>query len=765
MTVRYVAALTAIVLIVLGAYRFVDQTLAHNASSGITIDLAGQQRMLSQKITKAALSLRHATMPEQRAAHYQELISAYDLWQRSHTALRTADGTLGIIKAPSSATQVLFDELTPSLNAISEAVATIRADFDDHSFGAPSPDAEQAISVISDQEDVFLALMHRIVGRYAAESEARLSHMMHIITVISSVLLLTLAFIAYFVFRPMVNQVAGSMKALEENNDHLSLANNALQKATEAARSAVKAKSTFLANMSHEIRTPMNGVIGMTTLLMDTDLDNEQRDFVETIRMSGDQLLTIINDILDFSKIEAGKIELEEQPFQLYSSVEASLELLAHSASKKGLELGYQIAPNVPMTVQGDVTRVRQILFNLLSNAIKFTEEGEVIVSVDCEAKTDGQHEIHVAVRDTGIGIPEKAQQRLFQSFSQVDASTTRKYGGTGLGLAISLKLANLMGGDMWFESEVGVGTTFHFTFLAEPVAETRRVGFTVDSPLQGKRVLMVDDNETNLNILNRLLQRWGLHTAAYTHAQNALDDLENAAPFDVAVLDLTMPDIDGIELAQRLRAHPRTAEIPLILLSSATTADLPGGLFEARLMKPAKHSALRRVLEEAVEDKDAAPNQVGSRVTFRPSPTPTLVEAKQTPVLLVEDNMINQKVGRRLLDRMGYHVDIANDGLEALEALERQVYPLVFMDIHMPNMDGYEATTAIRERFSEHEVRIVAMTANAMEGDREACLEAGMDDYVSKPINKSDLERALAEFEVWHQQASVPAEETLAQA
>ncbi|MEM6647440.1 MAG: response regulator [Bacteroidota bacterium] len=746
MQIRYAAAFFVIVLITATTYWFVDQTMLRNAGSAHTVDVAGRQRMLSQKIAKSALALRVAQTPTERAIHYEELTGAHELLTTSHAALRAADGTLNIHFAPSDRINTLFDALMPSFTAIDDAIAIIRGSVDED--GALTSTGQRAAMRIAQQEDAFLTTMNQIVNMYAAESETELLHFLRIAAFLEGGLLLLLGGIGVLLFR---TQTRESIKILEDRNAHLSLTNDALQKATEAARSAVQAKSTFLANMSHEIRTPMNGVIGMTTLLMDTKLNEEQRDFVDTIRMSGDQLLTIINDILDFSKIEAGKIELEEQPFQLYSSVEASLELLAHSAAKKGVELGYQFAPNVPMTVKGDVTRVRQILFNLLSNAIKFTDEGEVIVSVGCEAKADGQHEIHVSVRDTGIGIPEAAKQRLFQSFSQVDASTTRKYGGTGLGLAISLKLAHLMGGDMWFESEVGVGSTFHFTFTVEALAETRRIGFTVDSPLRDKRVLMVDDNATNLDILDRLLQRWGVHTAAYTHAQDALDDLENTAPFDVAVLDLSMPDIDGIELAQRLKAHPRTADVPLILLSSATTVDMPQGLFEARLMKPARHKALRRVLEAAVQIDDAGPNDAGSRVTFR-SDDARQPTAKRAPVLLVEDNMINQKVGRRLLDRLGYHVDIANDGVEALAALERTTYPLVFMDIHMPNMDGYEATAAIRERFGSDRVRIVAMTANAMEGDREACLEAGMDDYVSKPIHKGDLERALADFEAWHQ-------------
>ncbi|MEM1094198.1 MAG: response regulator [Bacteroidota bacterium] len=746
MRLRYAAAFFVIVLITATTYWFVDQTMLRNASSAHTVDVAGRQRMLSQKIAKSALALRVAQTPTERASHYEELTGAHELLATSHAALRAADGTLNIHFAPSDRINTLFDALMPSFTAIGDAVDTIRKSVDES--GTLTSEGQLAAMRIAQHEDAFLTTMNQIVNQYAATAETQLRHFLRIAALLEGCLLGLLGGIGFLLFRAQTRE---SVKILEDRNAHLSLTNDALQKATEAARSAVKAKSTFLANMSHEIRTPMNGVIGMTTLLMDTKLNDEQRDFVDTIRMSGDQLLTIINDILDFSKIEAGKIELEEQPFQLYTSVEASLELLAHSAAKKGVELGYQFAPNVPMTVQGDVTRVRQILFNLLSNAIKFTNEGEVIVSVESEAKADGLHEIHVAVRDTGIGIPEAAKQRLFQSFSQVDASTTRKYGGTGLGLAISLKLANLMGGDMWFESEVGIGSTFHFTFTAEAVAETRRIGFTANSPLRGKRVLMVDDNATNLDILNRLVQRWGMHTAAYTHAQDALDDLHHTAPFDVAVLDLTMPDIDGIELAQRLRAHPRTADVPLILLSSATTVDLPTGLFEARLMKPARHKALRRVLEQAVQIDDADPGQAGSRVTFH-AHTEAHQPAKQVPVLLVEDNMINQKVGRRLLDRLGYHVDIANDGVEAVQAMARTTYPLVFMDIHMPNMDGYEATAAIRERFGSDRVRIVAMTANAMEGDREACLEAGMDDYVSKPINKGDLERALADFEEWQQ-------------
>ncbi|MEM9543278.1 MAG: response regulator [Cyanobacteria bacterium P01_E01_bin.42] len=790
LTILYISALSAIALLSILAQFTIQRSLDRQSNDSRIINIAGRQRMLSQKLSKTALALQNSRDRDEYQKRLTELEETIALWETSHTGLQQGDRELGLPGNNSEQIEEMFAAIEPHYQAMLRAAKQILEIVQQDRSISQSSEILPFTEIILANEGDFLPGMNAIVFQYDREAKSRVEEMRQLEKVILIIVLIVLFLEALFVFHPAIDQINQYIERVEKAKvkmqkitDELENKNKVLDLALKEANSATQMKSEFLANMSHEIRTPMNGVIGMTSLLLDTKLTKHQREFTEIIRTSGDTLLTIINEILDFSKIEAGKLELEEYPFDLRVCIEETLDLVVMKAGEKNLELAYLIEPDTPTQIIGDLTRLRQVLVNLLNNAIKFTERGEVTLTVKSDRvqtssnlsqgnglkaeMQEGEREnnyprknnnkptttFSFAVKDTGIGIPPDKRDRLFQSFTQVDASTSRKYGGTGLGLTISKRLCELMGGTIWVESEVGVGSTFSFSIAATLAQENFSLeNYKTNSELVAKRVLIVDDNATNRKILALQCTNWQMIPIPVNSGREALSLLQENTDFDLMILDMQMPEMDGLTLARQIRKIPDYQNTFLILLTSIgqledRTLKKEAG-FSACLTKPIKQSQLFNTLNWILQEDE--PEVTFTKIKGKTHSETTSFDsslATQLPlkILVAEDNIVNQKLIVHLLKRLGYRADVVGNGLEAIASLERQFYDVILMDVQMPEMDGFEATREICQRWeSEKRPHIIALTANAMEGDRESCLAMGMNDYVSKPIKIDALVAVL---------------------
>lgn len=727
LTTFYVLALSTVALLAISGQVLIHVVLEQQNDDAHVINIAGRQRMLSQKLVKAALALSQTTIFSDQQRYSSELREALTMWQQSSDGLRYGDPTLDLPGSNSSIVEQGYADLEPSYTAMQQAAQTLLSETDEATQQA-------AISDLLAHEPVFLASMDAIVFQYAAEAQARVDRIRLIEQILLFVTLVVLLLEGLYIFRPTARRIRDSLDSVTKANADLKKTNKDLDEARIEAVQAARAKSAFLATMSHEIRTPMNGVIGMTSLLQESSLDEEQKEYTRIIRNSGEVLLNLINDILDYSKIEAGKISLEQHPFDLYSCIEDAVDLLAERAHKKEIELICDIGENVPRWVIGDSTRVRQILVNLLSNAVKFTHQGNVIATV---RPTDQSGLVYVAVEDTGIGIPKEHQEKLFQPFVQADASTTRRFAGTGLGLSICKRLTKVMGGEIGLISEPGVGSTFHFTFRVA-IDERPQTEAPRSELLVGRSVLIVDDNESNRIVLERMTKRLGMKPTVMSSVSEVLEG-HDVTKYDVAILDMHLPNMTGLTmtgLALTRVLKEKVPNLPVIILSSIGDYVTDELLF-ASLTKPVKKDALRHVLIRVFEREAIAQQQAKESTKAQHENS----QERPLRILLAEDNVVNQKVARLMLKRLGYNADIVGNGLEAVKAVRLRPYDIILMDVQMPELDGLEATSQIRAMTDlPNQPWIVALTANAMQGDRERCLEAGMDDYIAKPLKKEDL-------------------------